>query len=161
MKENKQTYFDNLIEFETFEIFLTDRTDIIKDEIYHNCLSLGLTLELAREISVNDILGFLCKVKANRKKQLAASNFKVGLIYYLWDDEMAGYLKLNFINSNHVNLPFGCNLNFVQNESLIVENFLKSTYLDGIPFEELTDSETYDRPDQETYKLNVFKELIR
>ncbi|MFZ4739640.1 MAG: hypothetical protein ACOYLE_00570 [Bacteroidales bacterium] len=147
-------------EFETTELFLTDKIDLIDYEIYQNSISIGLTSEQAKNTSSHDILMFLSKVKLNRQKQLIQSDLKIDLIYYLWLDEMAGQLCFNFINSHHSKLPFGCELNFVDSERDIIDSFLKSSYLDGIPFEELKYSEQVNELIEPVYRLNIFMQTI-
>lgn len=164
MATSKQKYFDKLRKFEQIELFITDRTDIINEEIYHNYIRIGMTNNLAIEITTQEILRFLKNVKLDRQLQLMATNLEIDLIYYLWMDEMAGQLRFNFINSNHEKLPFGCNLNVVETETEIIDSFLCSKYLEGIPFAELEDvgpeSTALETEEKEIYTLNIYKQRI-
>jgi hypothetical protein len=71
---------------------------------------------------------------------------------------------LNFINLRHENLPFRAELEFVDSIDIIINNFLNSRYLDGIPLEELEDISSdsdYSAGNGKTeYKLKVYKEEI-
>lgn len=158
---NKETFLKQLKEFETAELFVTDKTDIVKTEIYNNAVAIGLTKETASQVSTNDIKTFLAKVKSNRQDQLLKSNIQIDLIYYLWYDEMAGQLRFNLINSNHIRLPFTCNLKYVDTEEEIIEDFLKSSYLNGISFNELTDVENDGSENDDTeYYVKVYQQTI-
>ena len=92
----------------------------------------------------------------------------INLIYYLWFDEQAGQLRFNFINSNHDKLPFGCKLVFVDSEKEIIDDFLNSNYLDGIPWSEFkvvdkTKQENVaavEEENLETFTLKVYKQMI-
>ncbi|MDP4264163.1 MAG: hypothetical protein Q8941_16665 [Bacteroidota bacterium] len=159
----RQSYLDQLSEFETTPLFLTNRTDSIESEIHNNSVFIGLTKEIAKQVSINDFTDFLAKVKLNRRDQLFKSYLNIDLIYYLWFDEMAGQLRLNFINSNHVSLPFKCNLIFVDTEQQIIDAFLNSSYLEGIPFDELTDVENSDEETHDNaspHNLKIYRETI-
>jgi hypothetical protein len=162
---NREDFFKEIAEFETTPLFLIDTTENLQEEIFNNCIYIGMTHELAQEISVDEMLAYLSKVKNNRHNQLIDSNIQFNLIYYVWFDEMAGQLRFNFINSNHSNLPFGCELEFVQLEEEIVATFLRSDYLQGITWDELTliekDTEpTAENEPGEFYILKVFKQII-
>lgn len=160
---DKQTYFKNLAKFETTAIFFTDKVNLVKNEIQSNCIAIGLTFDLAGQISSDEIIIFLTKLKANRKKQLINCELQIDLIYYSWFDEMAGQFRFNFINSNHNKLPFGCELKFVETEKEIINKFIQSYYLEGIPFNELTNkeiSQEYFDETNESFKLAVFCQAI-
>jgi|SRR6185436_4009318 len=163
----KEKYFDSLREFETTELFLTNTTDLVNDEIENNCVLISISAELAKQTSSTDFITFLNRVKTNRRQQLQESSLDVNLIYYLWFDEQAGHLRFNFINSNHDKLPFGCELVFVNNEKEILDSFLNSNYLEGIPWNELETIDTTQQSNkitedktEETFTLNVYREII-
>lgn len=165
----KEKYFDELRSLETTELFLTTSTDIVNEEIEHNCVWVSISSDIAKQVSSADFLLFLGKVKANRQLQLQQSSLDLNIIYYLWFDEQEGQLRFNFINSKHDKLPFGCKLSFVDSEQEIIDDFLNSNYLDGIPWSEL---ETIDNTQQlksvtaaenaneEIYVNKVYKQII-
>ncbi len=76
---------------------------------------------------------------SNRIQQLKASELSHGLLFYVWFDEQAGNLNLNFITANHERLPFRADLEHVDSLDIILNEFLTSKYLEGIPFEDLSD----------------------
>ena len=78
---------------------------------------------------------------------------------------MAGQLRVNFINSNHSELPFGANLEFTSNEVDIIDEFLHSEYLNEITWDKLSD-DTGDQQNKKSteiidFKLKVYQEIIR
>ena len=156
---NKQQFIYELGEFETAELYLTDKTNHLNDEIYHNMVQFGLTYKLAEKISTEDILLFLSKVKSDRQKQLHKSEEKIGLLYYLWFDEMAGQLRFNFINSNHNKLPFGCNLEFVETEKIIVDNFIESYRIENVSPNDYNENQESESQN-ETYALKIYSCII-
>ena len=103
-----------------------------------------------------------------QKQQLQQSDVDINLLYYLWFDEQAGQLRFNFINSNHDKLPFRCKLVFVDSEKEIIDDFLNSNYLDGIPWSEFkvvdkTKQENVaavEEENLETFTLKVYKQMI-
>ena len=164
----KEKYFGELSEFETAELFLTNITDLISEEVKHNCILISISSDDAKQTTTTDFVSFMNRVKANRKQQLQQSDVDINLIYYLWFDEQAGQLRFNFINSNHDKLPFGCKLVFVDSEKEIIDDFLNSNYLDGIPWSEF---KVVDKAKQENvaaveednleiFTLKVYKQMI-
>jgi len=165
----KEKFFDDLREFESSELFLTNSTDLIREEIKHNCVLVSMSSNAAKQASTSDFISFLDRVKVNRRQQLQQSSLNIDLIYYLWFDEQAGQLRFNFINSNHDKLPFGCKIFFVESEKQIIDEFLDSNYLDGIPLSEL---EIYDKSLQfkreikgdenieKTWTVRVYRQII-
>jgi len=114
-----------------------------------------------------DIRQIIKRIKTNRLEQLSKSTEEVDLIFYMWHDGQASQLRFNLINSNHKQLPFGAKINLVDSEALILNEFLKDDYHDGIPFSELKEIKRNENgefpPDEETesFVLNVYKELIK
>ncbi len=158
----KANYF-NKIESQAIKnkLFLTNRTDLLDKEISENLWSFSLTKELAEQVSPADFLDLFDKICANGQKQLNVSDLPLDLIYYLWHDEQAGQLRLNFINSNHKKLPFGCILDFVESESEIIQGFLKSEYMVGIPMVDFRDIDTGENEEEIPYTLKVFKRILK
>ena len=119
---DKEELFKDLQDIKADRLFITASTDIVEEEIKNNCWSILMTEEIASECQVVELIEFLRDVKADRREQLKKSEYKVGLIYYLWVDEQAGQLRFNFINSNHDRLPFGARLAFVDSVHGIVSD---------------------------------------
>lgn len=75
------------------------------------------------------------------------------------------------LHSSHDKLPFGCNLAFADSQEEVINDYLKSTYLNGvIPWDEFRDldlteeslqSNTSDNDISNDFVLKVFSELIR
>jgi len=170
MTTNKEDFFNNLSEQFSEPIYLTANTNEVNEEISQNHWAFSVPTEIASQMTTTDFLDFIEEIEDNYKHQLNNSDIDVDLIFYMWFDEMAGQLRINFINSNHKSLPFGCKLEFTEQPAEIVQKFLESNYLDGIPWEEL---ETVDKLEQEEeidnieknetngFVLTVYRELIR
>jgi hypothetical protein len=137
MTANKTDFFNDLSSHISDPIYLTDKTDEINEEINYNFWILSAPTDIISQITITDFLEFIQKVKDNYKYQLDKSQLNIDLIFYLWFDEMAGQLCFNFINSNHDKLPFGCRLIMTDRPEEIVDQYLKSNYQEGIPWNEL------------------------
>jgi hypothetical protein len=170
MAVSKIDFFNDLLNQISEPIYLTDRTDEIKEEVFNNSWSLGAPHEIISQIAPNELLDFIEKVKRAYKIQLDKSHLDINLIYYLWFDEMAGQIRFNFINSNHEGLPFGCKIKYSDSPEEIIEHYLKSEHPGEILWGELETvemTENNNKTDpQETalnieFVLNVYKETIR
>lgn len=143
------------------ELFLTESTDMLQEEIQENLWSFSLTENLAKQITASDFSELLDKIKENAQKQLDRHDGPLELIYYLWHDQQSGQLRLNFINSNHHNLPFGCALTIVESETEIIHDFLNSKYLEGVSFSELEDLTEQDEEPEVSFVLKVYKRFLK
>lgn len=170
MRVNKTDFFNDLSSQISEPLYLTDKTDEVNEEIKHNHWSISATKDIITQTTTTDFLDFIQKVKENYKNQLDNSSHDIDLIFYLWFDEMAGQLRFNFINSNHDKLPFGCQLKHTDRPEEIVDEFIKSKYLEGIPWTELETIETKeelaeaDRREKELHNnfvLTVYQEKIK
>jgi hypothetical protein len=167
---NKAAYFNDLSAQIVEPIYLTDRTDEVKEEINCNCWALSAPADIISQATTKDFLEFIQKVKDCYKNQLDKSQLNIDLIFYLWFDAMAGQLRFNFINSNHDKLPFGCKLKFTDSSEEIVVQYLNSLHHEGIPWDEFHPVETAeqiaeaDRLEKElkdNYSLTVYQEIIK
>jgi len=162
---SKEEYFKQYESYIEQKIFLTDETSQVENEIYENMLSFTISKKYLAKLKVTDFINFLSRIKENRKSQINVSQTISNLIYYVWFDEMAGQLRLNFINSNHSELPFGANLEFTSNEVEIIDEFLHSEYLNEITWDKLFDDTVDQQYKKSTeiidFKLKVYKEIIR
>ncbi|MBX0335379.1 hypothetical protein K3G39_19260 [Pontibacter sp. HSC-14F20] len=104
---------------------------------------------------------FLNRVCENRVEQLGLSTVNADLLFYLWFDEQSGNLHFNFINSNHQKLPFNSEIELVANEASIVEEFLCSTSVDGIEWEELQDLDDSFEGTMKVHRVNVYKKVLK
>ncbi|WP_405199099.1 hypothetical protein [Christiangramia sp. LLG6405-1] len=162
---SKEEYFNQYESYIAEKIFLTDETSQVENEIYENMLSFTISKKHLAKLKVTDFISFLSRIKKNRKSQINVSQTISNLIYYIWFDEMAGQLRLNFINSNHSELPFEADLEFTSNEVDIIDEFLHSEYLNEITWDKLSD-DTGDQQNEKSaeiidFKLKVYKEIIR
>jgi hypothetical protein len=157
----KEEFFENINEIVSDKIYLTDNLDELNKEIENNHWSIAIDSETVKN---DDLRDFFKKMVKNRIGQLDKSELNIDLIFYSWFDEQARNLNLNFINLRHENLPFRAELEFVDSIDIIINNFLNSRYLDGIPLEELEDISSdsdYSAGNGKTeYKLKVYKEEI-
>jgi hypothetical protein len=161
-KMTKEEFFQNLDEIVSDEIYLTESLDELDKEIQANHWSIGIDSDTAQLINNHDLQDFLRKVIQNRVKQLEDSDKKMGLLFYIWFDEQACNLNFNLINSEHERLPFGAKLELVDSIDQVINDCLKSKYLDGISWNELKDvSGEMDNNDEIEFKLKVYKERIK
>ena len=156
-------YFEQFRSFETAQLYITHRTDDVRNEIYHNCLYFDLKVNHSGDLSEAAFARFLSIIKTNRQAQWKAAAATAGMIYYIWFDEMAGQLRINFINSNHSKLPFGCAVEFVADEKEIINLFLNSTNKGTISLSALKDpegSESTNAADAKGFILKVYQETF-
>ncbi|HQQ13274.1 MAG TPA: hypothetical protein PK855_08920 [Bacteroidales bacterium] len=139
---NKKDFFNDLLNQISESLYLTDKTDGINEEINSNNWILAAPKEIISQSTTIDFLEFILKVKHNYKNQLNKSTLDIDLLFYMWFDEMAGQLRFNLINSNHDKLPFGCKINHTDRPEEIIDEYLKSNYHDGIPWNEFESDET-------------------
>jgi len=162
---SKEEYFNQYESYIAEKLFLTDETSKVENETYENMLSFTICKKYLAKLKVTDFISFLSRIKENRKSQLNVSKTISNLIYYIWHDEMAGQLRVNFINSNHSELPFGADLEFTSNEVDIIDEFLNSEYLDEISWDKLSDDtgdpENNESTERSNFKLKVYIEIIR
>ena len=162
---SKEEYFNQYESYIAEKVFLTDETSQVENETYENMLSFTISKKYLVKLKVTDFISFLSRIKENRKSQLNVSKTISDLIYYIWHDEMAGQLRVNFINSNHSELPFGADLEFTSNEVDIIDEFLHSEYLNEIIWDKLSDDTGEQQNKKSTeisdFKLKVYKEIIR
>ena len=59
------------------------------------------------------------------------------MVLYWWHDEPAGQLRFSLVSAVHGRLPFRSRVMPAASFRLIAEEWLKSPYLDGIPWAEL------------------------
>ncbi|MFV9482276.1 hypothetical protein ACNI3T_00485 [Christiangramia sp. ASW11-125] len=162
---SKEEYFNQYESYIAEKVFLTDETSQVENETYENMLSFTISKKYLAKLKVTDFISFLSRIKENRKSQLNVSKTISDLIYYIWHDEMAGQLRVNFINSNHSELPFEADLEFTSNEVEIIDEFLHSKYLNEITWDKLSDDTGEQQNKKSTeiidFKLKVYKEIIR
>jgi len=163
----KEEFIESLEDIVTDEIFITSAIDLIDKEVSNNMWRISTDDDVASQLNADDLMNVTKRIKANRQEQLSKSMEEVDLIFYIWHDGQASQLRFNLINSNHKNLPFGAKISLVDSEAVVLNEFLKDDYHDGIPFTELREIKRNENgefpPDKEVQPvvLNVYKELIK
>jgi len=99
------------------------------------CVSLPST----EAIAVRDVLEFLQSAMAVRR-ELASVQPVRPVAFYAWHDEMAGQLRFSTACCTRNTLPFRAKVRLVDDPVEIVTAFLQSPYRDGVPWNELEDS---------------------
>jgi hypothetical protein len=153
----KAEYIESFEEIVNDELFLTSDVELLDKEILNNCWSISLSQEIANQLTEEELLILLKRIKANRLEQLNKSDLKIDLIFYTWFDEQASQLRFNLINSNHKKLPFGAGVSFVKFENEIIQDFLNSNYHDGFPLDEF--EVIYDGSEDDVSKIDDFSEV--
>lgn len=132
-------------DYETFfkeDLLITGLPEDLDNEIIQNMGCLGLSMDYSEGVTVQNYLDFFRELNIIHLRQLnvlAAKKQQVrGMLFYVWSDEQAGQLRFNYISDCHTNLPFGAEINLSELETVIA-GFLKSHYLNGIPFSELVE----------------------
>ena len=127
----KKEFIESLEEIVTDKIFITSETDSIDKEVSSNMWRISTDNDVISQLSTQDLLNVIQRIKVNRHGQLTKSAETVDLIFYMWHDVQASQLRFNFINSNHQKLPFGTTINLVEYESIIINEFLSDEYHSG------------------------------
>ena len=142
---------------------LTGALDEHKYETEHNMWAMGFAHTQALSITEHDLITFFGLLHTRIQRQLRDSGNKFCVTLYVWFDEQAGQLRFNVISGRVVKLPFGCIVKPVSDSALIIQSFLSSPYLHGIPEDEVEDiSFGHDRNDDDTieYVLPVYVDYI-
>jgi hypothetical protein len=107
----------------------------IAAEARGNQWSFSITLEMAAAVSITDVEAFAAGVADARRAWLSVRGAGPMVLYW-WHDEQAGQLRFSLVSAAHGRLPFGCCVIPAQSFRVIAEEWLKSPYLDGIPWAE-------------------------
>ncbi len=162
----KEEYIESLVEIINDDLFITAETNRIDEEVSKNCWSISSSQEIIDQLSIEELENVIDRIKENRIAQIAKSDTNVGMIFYLWFDGQANQLRFNLINENHKHLPFKCKVEFEKDISSILYTFLKSSYHNGIPMDELDeilpieDASEDESAEMNSYVLKVFKEVF-
>ena len=114
---------------------VVDPIDIVV-EANGNQWSFSITPEIAAAASVADVETFAAAVADARRAWLSARGAGPMVLYW-WHDEQAGQLRFSLVSAVHGRLPFRSRVIPAASFRLIAEEWLKSPYLDGIPWAEL------------------------
>lgn len=163
MTYTKQEFFKELDEIIEDNIYIGSTQSDLDEELKNNTWLISASQEVCNTLTKEEILEFINKLVANRRKQVEQSNKNHGMFFYMWFDEQAVQLRFSLISDSHGRLPFGCIVQTISAPDLIIKSFLNSYYHDRIPFSELTITEDvnslHDDIDEESspYVLNVYK----
>jgi len=135
-------------------------------EAQPNMWSFSISPGQAEIITVHDVKDFIIEVIKARSVQLQEHGFSSGeMVFYCWHDEQAGHLCFSMVSSNHGFLPFGAKLQKVEDLETIINSWLNSPYLHGIPWDDLEilepgDPNIKDEEQTEEYILQVWSTLV-
>jgi len=116
-------------------------SDDARIEAAQNMWGFSLTSTQARQLSVNDVASFVNKIGKARAEQVSRRRLSP-MLFYLWHDQISGRLCFSLISLREGRSPeFRCAINTTATLNEIVEEFLSSAYLDGIPDSELNTTE--------------------
>jgi hypothetical protein len=119
------------------------RPDNIRAEAKGNLWSFSLSPEQAAAVTVATVLRFAEQVILARRAWLTARNAGEMVLYW-WHDAQAGQLRFSMVSAVHGALPFGCKTTQASSHESVIEDWLRSSYLHGIPFSELEPSAADD-----------------
>jgi hypothetical protein len=114
---------------------VVDPIDIVA-EANGNQWSFSIIPEIAAAASVADVDAFAAAVADARRAWLLARGAGPMVLYW-WHDEQTGQLRFSLVSAVHGRLPFRSRVIPAASFRLIAEEWLKSPYLDGIPWAEL------------------------
>ena len=120
-----------------------------------NTWSISISNELGTQLGVKDFIDFFGKVISNRSKQIQISKNHTGMIFYVWFDWQAAQLRFNLISDYDSKLPFGYEIETVDNLEPIIEEFLSFRYHDGFQDEDVS-IEDEEIEEQKSKLLKVF-----
>jgi hypothetical protein len=153
---NKIEFLQDLEEIVVDPLFIGDCEDDKDQEIANNMWKISISNELGTQLSVKDFIDFFEKVISNRRKQIKISNNNLGMLFYAWFDLQAAQLRFNLISDYDSKLPFGCEIETIDNLEPIIEEFLSFPNHDGFPFEEVSDEDEGIEEEQRSDTLKVF-----
>ncbi|HVW99301.1 MAG TPA: hypothetical protein VHA52_02510 [Candidatus Babeliaceae bacterium] len=159
---NKTSSFNIIL---NSELLITGLPEAIHEEVSNNMWCVGLSLGFEKKVTLNQLEYFFERLLVVRKKQLLRDGIVSPVTFYLWHDELAGQLRFNFISGHCEKLPFGCTVIPVLTVKEILQDFLSSPYLQGIPLNEFEvidiNEESEDEEDEViNFELKVFKRYL-
>lgn len=105
MSAAKHAYLQSLDEFVQEPILVGNGIADLEKETQENLLSVSLTPAVAKECSLSDFLRFFDLLTDQRRKQIKKFHGRKMRVFS-WFDEQSGELKINFISSENITLPF-------------------------------------------------------
>jgi hypothetical protein len=159
--DSVKAFLESLQNIVTDEIFISNKTDSIKNEIQTNQWSISLPNDIVGHLTDSDLLSFLQKIIENRQHQLNSSEFQTDLIFYSWVDHQARQIRLCVINCSHKELPFNKPIVFKNLED-IVKDFLDQKNHEVIPSNETKEMKgPFSRRNSMKNPIHVSKIILR
>lgn len=103
------------------------------------------TLAFPKEVTEAEILEFLLHAHGIRLSQVVAGEGPV--VFYVWHDAQAGQIRFSTARGTTDVLPFGARVQLVTDLEEIVRSYLRFDHRDGVPLEELEETEFVDPAD--------------
>ena len=108
-------------------------------EARDNLYRLLLTFEEVGQLAASDCCEFVETYVSIKRQQLIDDHSKHSMLVYVWFDEMAGSLCISSISNNAGwVMPFSCQIDTNASLETVVNSFMQSHYLEGIPNAELS-----------------------
>ena len=134
------------------------RPDNIGAEAKGNLWSFSLSPQQAAAVTVADVRRFAEQVILARRAWLNARNAGAMVIYW-WHDAQAGQLRFSMVSAVHGELPFGCRTIAAPSLESVIDDWLRSPSLHGIPWSELQPSAA-DDPERTPFSLAVWTQVV-
>ena len=143
-------------------ILITGDMKMHEREMEQNMCAISLADITPVPITHEVLLSFVVSLRNIIRERLHNNNISSSATFYMWFDEMAGQLRFNMLSGHVVQLPFGCHVEKISSVEQIIDAFLSSRYLHGIPADELEADAWIDEQDDddEQYTLPVYVEYI-
>lgn len=132
-----------------------------QEEILANSWGIALVQSLVKSITVDDLMVFYNALAHARSAQIKGESLKATL--YMWLDEQANQLCISMISGCTKELPFDCDLEFVESPEIFFKAYLGLTLHGGIPLDEIEflDDDGFDDDEVVShYVLKVFSICI-
>ncbi|WP_205758519.1 hypothetical protein [Lysinibacillus sp. SGAir0095] len=153
---NKVEFLQSLEEVVVAPLFIGNSVDDLDKEIENNTWSISISGELATKLIVKDFINFFEKVISNRSEQLRDSKIGHDMFLYVWFDWQSAQIKFNLISDYNHGLPFSSDIEIIDELKLIIAEFLRFPYHDGIEIEVITDVDEEIEEDIRKELLKVF-----
>jgi len=110
--------------------------DNVNIEARQNLWTFSIDVNRAAQMVRDDVEHFVLEIVAAWRQQLRERG-AAPMLFYCWHDGQAGQLRISAVSRSHGQLPFGCQLEQVAELSVVLNDWLRSPDLDGIPRVEL------------------------
>lgn len=97
-------------------------------ELYANSWGIIIEPELGKKVSSDQIAEFIIDLVKFRSEDICMIKPLLKATLYVWFDFQALQLCFNILSGENRTLPFGCNINIIDNPYPILEDFIKVVY---------------------------------